>query len=53
MSALPPKADICSAQAHVRFGPKTEIGPTLDERRCARQRDDDFGKLARLRVDFD
>jgi len=25
MSALPPKADICSAQAHVRFGPKADI----------------------------
>jgi len=25
MSALPPKADMCSAQAHVRFGPKADI----------------------------
>src|SRR5262249_40723521 len=25
MSALPPKADICSAPAHVRFGPKADI----------------------------
>ena len=25
MSALPPKADICSAQAHVRFVPKADI----------------------------
>jgi hypothetical protein len=25
MSALPPKADICSALAHVRFGPKVDI----------------------------
>ena len=24
MSALPPKADMCSAQAHVRFGPKAD-----------------------------
>ena len=26
MSALPPIADICSAQAHVRFVPKADIG---------------------------
>jgi hypothetical protein len=26
MSALPPKADICSALAHVRFGPKADMG---------------------------
>src|SRR5262249_39331666 len=26
MSALPPKADICSALADVRFGPKADIG---------------------------
>jgi hypothetical protein len=25
MSALPPKADICSAQAHVRFVPIADI----------------------------
>jgi hypothetical protein len=25
MSALPPIADICSAQAHVRFVPKADI----------------------------
>src|SRR5262245_17640427 len=25
MSALPPKADMCSAQAHVRFGPIADI----------------------------
>ena len=25
MSALPPKADICSALGHVRYGPKAEI----------------------------
>src|SRR5262249_1047620 len=25
LSALPPKADICSAPAHVRFGPKADI----------------------------
>jgi len=25
MSALPPKADICSAAAHVRYGPEADI----------------------------
>jgi hypothetical protein len=25
MSALPPKADICSAPAHIRYGPKADI----------------------------
>src|SRR5262249_27407765 len=25
MSALPPKADMCSAQAHVCFGPKADV----------------------------
>jgi hypothetical protein len=25
MSALPPKADMCSAKAHVCFGPKADI----------------------------
>jgi hypothetical protein len=24
MSAIPPKADICDAQTHVRFGPKSD-----------------------------
>ena len=28
-SALPPKADICSAQAHVCFGPKADITPPI------------------------
>jgi len=25
MSALPPKADMCGAMAHVRYGPKADI----------------------------
>jgi hypothetical protein len=25
MSALPPKADMCSAQADIRFGPEADI----------------------------
>ena len=27
MSALPPKADICSALTHVRFGPIADMDP--------------------------
>jgi hypothetical protein len=27
MSALPPKADVCSATAHVCYGPKADIAP--------------------------
>src|SRR6185437_7491941 len=27
MSALPPKADVCGANRHVRFGPKADIAP--------------------------
>ena len=30
MSALPPKADMCSAQADVRFVPKADIGHCRD-----------------------
>ena len=30
MSALPLKADMCSALAHVRFGPKADIVQSLD-----------------------
>src|SRR5262249_40106992 len=29
MSALPPIADSCSALAHVRFGPKADIGAVM------------------------
>src|SRR5262249_60681803 len=29
MSALPPKADMCSAQAYVCFGPKADIGSPI------------------------
>ncbi|MGB8640060.1 MAG: hypothetical protein WCD30_18275, partial [Pseudolabrys sp.] len=28
MSALPPKADMCSAQTDVRFVPKADVAPT-------------------------
>jgi len=30
MSALPPKADMCSAQGYVRFGPIADINSLLD-----------------------
>jgi hypothetical protein len=30
MSALPPKADMCSAPAHVCFGPEADISPSFD-----------------------
>jgi hypothetical protein len=48
MSALPPKADICSALADVCFGPKADFGPALDESSNTRQDDPDLGELARL-----
>jgi hypothetical protein len=31
MSALPPKADMCSALAHVCFGPKADIAHLVDD----------------------
>ena len=60
MSALPPKADMCSAARDVRFGPKADIGPTCnepsprsDEHSGARQNNPDLGELTRLCIDFD
>ena len=35
MSALPPKADMCSALAYVRFGPKADIAETKKKDRLA------------------
>src|SRR5215813_11467154 len=32
MSALPPKADMCAAQAYVCFGPKADIRQLFDHR---------------------
>jgi hypothetical protein len=29
MSALPPKADMCGALGHVRYGPKADIDPSI------------------------
>ena len=46
------KADMCSAQAHVRFVPKADIGPALDGHSDARQDGPDFGELPRLRIDL-
>jgi hypothetical protein len=31
MSALPPKADMCSAVPNVRFGPKADIGTLFEQ----------------------
>jgi hypothetical protein len=53
MSALPPKADMCSASAYVRYGPKADIGPTSDKYSDARQDNPDLSELARLRIDLD
>jgi len=38
MSALPPKADMCSATRHVRFGPEADIGPRSEMKDAARLR---------------
>src|SRR5262245_20841386 len=53
MSALPLKADMCSAPAHVCFGPIADIEDISDELRGAWQNNPDFGELARLCIDFD
>jgi len=53
MSALPPKADMCSAVADVCFGPKADIGLTSDDYSTARQDNPDFSELARLCIDLD
>jgi len=52
MSALPPKADMCSANRHVCFGPKADIRPTSDEHSNARQDDPNLGELARLCINL-
>jgi hypothetical protein len=36
MSALPPKADMCSALAYVCFGPKADIAKSLFDLRVRR-----------------
>jgi len=33
MSALPPKADMCSAPEHVRYGPIADIAVFIQSRR--------------------
>src|SRR5262249_59186246 len=53
MSALPQKADMSSAQAHVCFRPIADIAPTSDEHSDARQNNADFGELARARIHLD
>jgi len=37
MSALPPKADICSAPPHVRFGPIADIQTPRSQEGCTQQ----------------
>ena len=57
MSALPPQADMCSAQVHVRFVPIADMKGLRerfsDECRSARQDNPDLGELTRLRIDLD
>jgi hypothetical protein len=53
MSALPSKADMCSATRDVRFVPIADIGSTSDEHSDARQNNPDLGELARLGLDLD
>src|SRR6476620_9419281 len=38
MSALPPKADMCSAMPYVCFGPKADIGVLFDHLVCTQQK---------------
>jgi hypothetical protein len=56
MSALPPKADMCSATRYVRFVPKADIRGAFsisDEQSGAGQDNPDFGELAELCIDLD
>jgi hypothetical protein len=53
MSALHPKADMCSAPYNVRYGPIADIGSTSDEHSDARQNNSDLGELARLGLNLD
>src|SRR5262245_26662099 len=55
-----PRADVCSANAHVCFGPKADIQAcneaaprASNEYSSAEQNNPDFGELAQLRIDFD
>src|SRR5262245_44580240 len=56
MSALPPKADMCSALAHVCFGPKADIRPhSIDQFISAaeqRLRHDEAERLGGREVDY-
>jgi hypothetical protein len=56
MSALPRKADICSALAHVRFGSIADIGKLFDHvvgARLHRRRHAEFERLGRLQIDIE
>src|SRR5262249_49225654 len=48
MSALPPKADMCGAMDHVRFGPIADITNSLDHLVCAGYQRWRHGKTERL-----
>src|SRR5262252_5455165 len=54
MSALPPKADMCSARGYVRFGPKADITRLFDHLVGAREQSRGDNKpecVGRLQVD--
>ena len=54
MSALPPKADMCSATRHVRFVPKADINNLFDHlirTRLHRRRHVDAERLGRREID--
>jgi phage replication-related protein YjqB (UPF0714/DUF867 family) len=53
MSALPPRADMCSALDHVCFGPIADIEGISDELSGARKNNPDFRELAQLCIDLD
>ena len=48
ISALPPKADICGAQGHVRFVPKADMGPLFDHLIGGKQKFRGNGQAKRL-----
>src|SRR5262245_25240221 len=56
MSALPPKADMCVALVHVRFGPKADIGTLFDHLVDARlhcRRHIEAERLGGLQIDVE
>ena len=53
MSAKGQKADMCSANTDVGYGPKADIGATSDEYSNTWQDNPDLSELARLRIHLD